>query len=53
MCEELGFSKKHIDSIVEGEECVRIDDDDDGDGGGAVKHYKLKKQKMKMLVDLD
>jgi hypothetical protein len=53
VCEELGFSKKHIDSIVEGEECVRIDDDDDGDGGGAVKHYKLKKQKMKMLVDLD
>ena len=48
MCEELGFSKKHIDSIVEGEECVKIDDD-----GGAVKHYKLKKQKMKMLLDLD
>ena len=49
MCEELGFSKKHIDSIVEGEECEKIDDD----GGGAVKHYKLKKQKMKMLLDLD
>ena len=28
VCEELGFSKKHIDSIVEGEEeRVRIDDD--------------------------
>ena len=53
VCEELGFSKKHIDSIVEGEECVRIDDDDDDDDGGAVKHYKLKKQKMKMLLDLD
>jgi len=53
VCEELGFIKKHIDSIVEGEECVRIDDDDDDDDGGAVKHYKLKKQKMKMLLDLD
>jgi 2-polyprenyl-6-methoxyphenol hydroxylase-like FAD-dependent oxidoreductase len=54
VCEELGFSKKHIDSIVEGEEeRVRIDDDDDDDGGGAVKHYKLKKQKMKMLLELD
>ncbi|CAL6332838.1 unnamed protein product [Bathycoccus prasinos] len=53
VCEELGFSKKHIDSIGEGEECVRIDDDDDDDGGGAVKHYKLKKQKLKMLLDLD
>ena len=54
VCEELGFSKKHIDSIVEGEECVKIDDDGvDDDGGGAVKHYKLKKQKMKMLLDLD
>ena len=54
VCEELGFSKKHIDSIVEGEEeRVRIDDDDDGGGGGAVKHYKLKKQKMKMLLELD
>ena len=53
VCEELGFSKKHIDSIVEGEEFVRIDDDDDDDDGGAVKHYKLKKQKMKMLLDLD
>ena len=52
VCEELGFSKKDIDSIVEGEEeRVRIDDDDDG--GGAVKHYKLKKQKMKMLLELD
>ncbi|CAL6306093.1 unnamed protein product [Bathycoccus prasinos] len=56
VCEELGFSKKHIDSIGEGEEeRVRIDDDDDDDGGGggAVKHYKLKKQKMKMLLELD
>ena len=57
VCEELGISKNSnsiVSTTVEGREArARINGDADEDDGGIVKHYKLKKQKMKMLLDLE
>ena len=57
VCEELGISKNSnsiVSTTVGGREArARINGDADEDDGGIVKHYKLKKQKMKMLLDLE
>ena len=57
VCQELGISKNSnsiVSTTVEGREArARINGDADEDDGGIVKHYKLKKQKMKMLLDLE
>ena len=46
VCEELGFSKKN-NSINNGSGTEKDADD------GVVKHYKLKKQKLKKLLDVE
>ena len=46
VCEELGFNKKN-NSINNGSGTEKDADD------GVVKHYKLKKQKLKKLLDVE